>query len=65
MRKLDWFFAAIVMTFLIAVALVETTNLAVGAVGLSARHAAGAGEVAMRRLVGRLPPPAILNVDPQ
>jgi hypothetical protein len=66
MRRLDWFLAAIVATFLIAATVVETTNLAVGAVGFSVSHATGAaGEVAMRRLVGRLPHPPILGVDPQ
>ena len=67
MRRLDWFLAAIVATFLIATAVIETSNLAVGAIGFNVSHtdAAAAGEVAMRRLVGRLPHPPVLGVDPQ
>jgi hypothetical protein len=67
MRRLDWFLAAIVATFLIAVTVIETSNMAVGAVGFSVSHndGAAAGEVAMRRLVGRLPHPPVLGVDPQ
>jgi hypothetical protein len=65
MRKLDWFLAAVVATFLLAVAAIETTNVAIGAVGLSAFHAGGAGEVAVRRLVSHLPRTPILRIDPQ
>jgi hypothetical protein len=65
MRKLDWFLAAIVATFLLGVAAIETTNAAIGAVGFGVSHAGGAGEVAMRRLVSHLPHPPILTVDPQ
>jgi len=65
MRKLDWFLAAIVAMFLIAVAAIETTNVAIGAVGFGVSHAGGVGEVAMRRLVSHLPRPGVLGVDPQ
>jgi hypothetical protein len=65
MRKMDWFLAAIVATFLVAVAAIETTNLAIGAVGFGVAHAGGAGEVAMRRLVSHLPHTPILTADPQ
>ena len=65
MRKLDWFLAAIVATFLIAVAAIETGNLAVGVVDFGVTHAGNAGEVAMRRLVSHLPRAPILTVDPQ
>ena len=65
MRKLDWFLAAIVATFLLGVAAVETTNVAVGAVGFGMSRAGGAGEVAMRRLVSHLPRTPILRIDPQ
>jgi hypothetical protein len=65
MRKLDWFLAAIVATFLISVAAIETTNAAIGAVGLGVSHAGGAGEVAMRRLVSHLPRTPILRIEPQ
>jgi hypothetical protein len=65
MRRLDWFLAAIVASFLVAVAVIETTSLAVGVVGLGWGQAAGAGEVAMRRLVSHLPRPPILAVDPR
>lgn len=65
MRKLDWFLAAIVATFLLAVAAIETTNVAVGAVGLGAGNADGVGEVAVRRLVSHVPRPPMLRIDPQ
>jgi hypothetical protein len=65
MRKLDWFLAAVVATFLLAVAAIETTNIAINSVGLSAAHAGSVGEVAMRRLVSHLPRPPILRIDPQ
>ncbi|HXQ15557.1 MAG TPA: hypothetical protein VN814_13130 [Caulobacteraceae bacterium] len=65
MRRLDWFLAAIVATFLLAVAAIETTNLAIGAVGFGVAHAGSAGEVAMRRLVSHLPHAPILSADPQ
>ena len=65
MRKLDWFLAAIVATFLISVAVIETTNLAMGAIGFGVSEAGGGGEVAMRRLVSHLPHAPVLAVDPQ
>ena len=65
MRKLDWFLAAIVATFLIAVAAIETTNITIGAVDFGVSHAGGVGEVAMRRLVSHLPRTPILRIDPQ
>ena len=65
MRKLDWFLAAIVASFLLAVAAIETGNLAIGVVDFGVAHAGSAGEVAMRRVVSRLPRAPILTVDPQ
>jgi hypothetical protein len=65
MRKLDWFLAAIVASFLLAVAAIETGNLAVGVVDFGVAHAGGAGEVAMRRIVSHLPHAPILAVEPQ
>jgi|HubBroStandDraft_1064217.scaffolds.fasta_scaffold34165_4 hypothetical protein len=65
MRKLDWFLAGVVATFLITLAAIETTNVAIGAVGLGVARAGGAGEVAMRRLVSHLPHTPILSADPQ
>jgi len=65
MRKLDWFLAAIVAGFLVAVAVIETTSVSVGAVNIVMTRAGGAGEVAMRRLVSRLPHPPILCLDRQ
>jgi hypothetical protein len=65
MRKLDWFLAAIVASFLLAMVAIETTNVAVSAVGFGVSRAGGAGEVAMRRIVSHLPRPPIMTVDPQ
>ncbi len=65
MRKLDWFLAGIVASFLLAVAAIETGNLAVGAVDFGVAHAGSAGEVAMHRLVSHLPRAPILTVEPQ
>jgi len=65
MRKLDWFLAAIVAGFLVAVAVIETTSVSMGAVSFGMAHAGSAGEVAMRRLVSRLPHAPVLSVDPQ
>ena len=47
MRKLDWFLAAIMASFLLAVAAIETGNLAIGVVDFGVAHAGSAGEVAM------------------
>jgi hypothetical protein len=65
MRKLDWFLAAIVASFLLAVVVIETTSVSVGAVSYGMAHAGGVGEVAMRRLVSRLPHPDITSFDPR
>ncbi|MEJ0064957.1 MAG: hypothetical protein WDM85_05620 [Caulobacteraceae bacterium] len=65
MRKLDWFLAAIVASFLLAVVVIETTSVSVGAVGYGMAHADGVGEVAMRRLVSHLPHPTIVSFDPR
>jgi hypothetical protein len=65
MRKLDWFLAAIVAGFLLAVVVIETTSVSVGAVSYGMAHAGGVGEVAMRRLVSRLPHPTIVSFDPR
>ena len=65
MRKLDWFLAAIVASFLLAVVVIETTSVSVGAVNFGMAHAGSAGEVAMRRLVSRLPHPSIDSFDPR
>jgi hypothetical protein len=65
MRRLDWFLAAVVASFLVAVVVIETTSLSIGALNVVMSHASGEGEVAMRRLVSRLPRPPILSVDPQ
>ncbi len=65
MRKLDWFLAAIVAGFLLAVAVIETTSVSAGAVTFGAVQPGGVGEVSMRRLVSRLPHPDILSIDPR
>jgi hypothetical protein len=65
MRKLDWFLAAIVAAFLLAVAVIETTSVAASAVGVGMAHSGDVGEVAMRRLVTRLPHPDLLTIDPR
>lgn len=65
MRRLDWFLAAVVAGFLIAVAVIETTSVSIGAVNFGMTHAGSVSEVAMRRLVSRLPHPPILTADPQ
>jgi len=59
-RKLDWFLAAIVATFLVAVAVIETANVTLSVVDIGMSHAGGASEVVMRRLVSRLPTPPLL-----
>jgi hypothetical protein len=64
MRKLDWFLAAIVVTFLLVAAAVETASFSLPSLAGGLSHASGVGEVAVRRLVSRLPPP-VLTVDPQ
>ena len=65
MRRLDWFLAAVVAGFLLAVGVIETTSASIGAVNFGMSHAGAVGEVAMRRLVSRLPHPPILSADPQ
>jgi hypothetical protein len=65
MRKLDWFLAAIVASFLLAVVVIETTSVTVAAVNFGTAHASDVGEVTMRRLVSRLPHPDIASFDPR
>ncbi|HLY81312.1 MAG TPA: hypothetical protein VKQ70_18180 [Caulobacteraceae bacterium] len=65
MRRLDWFLAAIVASFLLAVAVIETTSVSVSAASYGMAHASGVGEVAMRRLVSHLPHPTVLSFDPR
>ena len=65
MRRLDWFLAAIVATFLLAVAVIETASVATSAVGVSMARSGAVGEVAMRRLVTRLPHPDLMTIDPR
>jgi hypothetical protein len=64
-RRLDWFLAAVVVTFLMGAAAMATSNFAIGAVGAGVARAGGAGEVAMRRIVSRLPHPPLMGVEPQ
>ncbi|HZZ89428.1 MAG TPA: hypothetical protein VFE13_13950 [Caulobacteraceae bacterium] len=64
MRKLDWFLAAVVVMFLLVATAVETANFTLPAGGAPALNPGAVGEVAVRRLVSRLPPP-VLTVDPQ
>jgi len=65
MRKLDWFLAAVVAGFLLAVVVIETTSVSVGALNFGMAHAGSVGEVAMRRLASHLPRPPVMSVDPQ
>jgi len=65
MRRLDWFLAGIVASFLIAVAVMEAASLTPARIGFSPSQASGVAEVAMRRLVTHLPRPPILGLDPQ
>ena len=65
MRRLDWFFAGVVASFLIAVAVIEAANFTPVRLGFSPSQAGGVAEVAMRRLVTHLPRPTILGVEPQ
>jgi len=65
MRRLDWFFAGVVATFLIAVAVMELTAFTPSHIGFNSPQASGVAEVAMRRLVNHLPRPPILGLDPQ
>jgi len=65
MRRLDWFFAGIVASFLIAVAVIEAASFTPVRISFSPSQAGGVAEVAMRRLVTHLPHPTILGVDPQ
>ena len=65
MRRLDWFLAAIVASFLIAVVLIEASSLTPVRIGFTPSQAGGVAEVAMRRLVTHLPRPPILGVEPQ
>jgi hypothetical protein len=65
MRRLDWFLAAVVAGFLLAVAVIETTSLSLAMAGFGAAHAGGVSEVAMRRLVTCPARPPILGVEPQ
>jgi hypothetical protein len=65
MRKLDWFLAAIVASFLLAVVVIETASVSIGAVSWGVAHADGVAEVTMRHLVTRLPHPDITTFDPR
>ena len=65
MRRLDWFLAAVVMSFLLAVAVIETTSVSVGAVSFGTGPTRGVTEVAMRRLVTCLRHPPMLSPDPR
>jgi hypothetical protein len=65
MRRLDWFLAAVVASFLFAVVAIETASVSIGAVSWGVAHADGVAEVTMRRLVTRLPRPDIQSFDPR
>jgi hypothetical protein len=64
MRKLDWFLAAVVATFLVVATAIEASSFSMPGVSTQLSSAGGVGEVAVRRLVSRLPSP-VLTVDPQ
>jgi hypothetical protein len=65
MRKLDWFLAAIVASFLLAVLAIETTSVSVGAVSFGMAPTGHVTEVAMRRVVNCLRHPAMLSLGPR
>ncbi|HEY2708692.1 MAG TPA: hypothetical protein VGI95_11630 [Caulobacteraceae bacterium] len=64
MRRIDWFLAAIVAAFLVAVAVQEVSAFSFAA-GRASAHEVSAGEVTMQRIVSRLPVKALLTQAPE
>ena len=63
MRRLDWFLAAIVASFLVGAVVIEANALSFGARGLMRAQAYGAGEISLKRLVSHMPQPPMLPGD--
>jgi len=63
MRRLDWFLAAVVVSFLLGVVTVETTGSLISHFGFGHLHGFSAGDVSVRRLVSHLPGVPILPGD--
>jgi hypothetical protein len=65
MRRLDWFLAAIVATFLIGAIAIEASALSLGSAALMRPQAISAGDVSLRRLVSHLPRSPMMPDDPR
>jgi len=63
MRRLDWFLAAVVVSFLIGAFAVETSGSLISQIGFGHLHGFSAGDVSVRRLVSHLPGVPILPGD--
>ncbi|HTX51595.1 MAG TPA: hypothetical protein VME40_19635 [Caulobacteraceae bacterium] len=64
MRKLDWFLAAVVVSFLIGTVVVEAAGGAIAGLALNPDRPFAATDISVRRLIGHLPNP-LLPGDPR
>jgi hypothetical protein len=64
MRRLDWFLAAVVVSFLIGAVVVEAAGAAIAGLGIGPGHPFAATDISVRRLVSHLPTP-LLPGDPR
>ncbi len=64
MRRLDWILAGIVAAFLIAVAVLEIDSWSLASLGDVGARGAPIVDVALKRLVSRIPAPPLLGGDP-
>ena len=55
MRRLDWFLAAVVVSFLIGAVVVEAAGSAVAGLGFGALRPIESPDISLRRLAGHLP----------
>jgi hypothetical protein len=64
MRRLDWFLAAVVVSFLIGAVVVEAAGSAIAGLGIGPARPFAATDISVRRLVSHLPTP-LLPGDPR
>jgi len=64
MRRLDWFLAAVVVSFLIGAVVVEAAGSAIAGLGFGALRPFESTDISVRRLAGHLPT-QLLPGDPR
>ena len=64
MRRLDWFLAAVVVSFLIGAVVVGAAGNALAGLELGQGHPFAATDISVRRLVSHIPTP-LLPGDPR